>query len=167
MQMFCFFFQIPLQLHFGIHALQLFEEQNGRSPEIRWRSKSVNILKQEMGGFGRIPSGFSDQDGYQIKIAIFLCIYLKKKVSLQLWNRIETGYATLWDCAVRPFWESSFVYFPYLRLVKVWLSAKVSSCFGGHCGHIVSERIFEQWVCIHPLRSSSASQPISTRFMVT
>jgi len=48
-----------------------------------------------MGGFGRIPSGFSDQDGYQIKIAIFLCIYLKKKVSLQLWNRIETGYATL------------------------------------------------------------------------
>lgn len=32
---FRFFFQIPLQLHFGIHALQLFEEQNGRSPEIR------------------------------------------------------------------------------------------------------------------------------------
>lgn len=32
---FGFFFQIPLQLHFGIHALHLFEEQNGRSPEIR------------------------------------------------------------------------------------------------------------------------------------
>ena len=74
-------------------------------------------------------------------MTIFLCIYLKKKVSLQLWNRIETGYATLWDCAVRPFWESLLVYFPYLRLVKVGLSAKVSSCFGGHCGHKVSERI--------------------------
>lgn len=29
------FVQVPLQLHFGIHALHMFEEQYGRFPEIR------------------------------------------------------------------------------------------------------------------------------------
>lgn len=49
----------------------------------------MNILKQEMGGFGRIPSGFSDRDGY-------LPLHLRqKKISSQLWNLIETGYAKL------------------------------------------------------------------------
>ncbi|XP_074626524.1 ubiquitin-like modifier-activating enzyme 6 [Acropora palmata] len=37
--------EIPLQLHFGIHALQLFEEQNGRSPEIRNKDDAAKLYE--------------------------------------------------------------------------------------------------------------------------
>ncbi|XP_015766357.1 PREDICTED: ubiquitin-like modifier-activating enzyme 6 [Acropora digitifera] len=35
--------EIPLQLHFGIHALHLFEEQNGRSPEISFPPLAASL----------------------------------------------------------------------------------------------------------------------------
>ncbi|KAJ7376609.1 Ubiquitin-like modifier-activating enzyme 6 [Desmophyllum pertusum] len=37
--------EVPLQLHFGIHALHLFEEQYGRLPEIRSSSDATKLYE--------------------------------------------------------------------------------------------------------------------------
>lgn len=43
------------------------------------------------------------------------------------------------------------MYFPYLLLAEVGLSAKISSCFGRHCGHKVLEMILNsKFVFINP-----------------
>ncbi|XP_073242373.1 ubiquitin-like modifier-activating enzyme 6 [Porites lutea] len=37
--------EVPLQLHFGIHALHLFQEKNGRMPEIRNKEDAMELCK--------------------------------------------------------------------------------------------------------------------------
>ena len=49
--------QVPLQLHFGIHAVHLFQERNGRMPKIRYKPITYFCLKL----FARSPFDFVEK----------------------------------------------------------------------------------------------------------